>query len=479
MKGGILIACAGLALTFSVRAQVMEDNPLVRYPNNPLLTKGPAGSIDALKIGPRVIIREAPDVWKMWYEAVPGGNQSRTGYATSPDGIAWTKRGFVMHPTQAWEGLADYPALGYPDGGWETSPTAMLLEGGLYKMWYHGFGPDENRRIGYATSPDGITWTKYANNPILVPGTAGAWDANSICEPRVIRVGAAYYMYYSHCTGNGDIGLAISSDGVTWTKYAGNPVMARGGGWDSFRVDWAGVYYDGVNFHMWYPGKNSSTSGFSLGYAWSSDGKTWTKSPDNPVYTPPNPTLNKGDDLGLENSPVIIRLGSTWRIYYGGFASCCPEDATLCLATVAVKAAPNKAPEVDAGTDTTIALADSARLSGVVMDDDVPVALAQVTNTWTQVGGPGQSTFGDANALGSTVRFSAPGTYSLRLTANDGALATSDTVQVSVQTVTPISVPAPAVIPPRQDAGFLPNGRKVPAIRKQSLWEVLLMREKP
>lgn len=68
-----LVAIAGLG--GSAFGQSIPDGTLVRYSGNPLLTKGPTGSYDQLKIGPRAILREAPNVWKMWYEAVPGGNQ--------------------------------------------------------------------------------------------------------------------------------------------------------------------------------------------------------------------------------------------------------------------------------------------------------------------------------------------------------------------------------------------------------------------
>ena len=34
-------------------------------------------------------------------------------------------------------------------------------------------------RIGHATSPDGITWTKDTNNPVLDVGPDGNWDDNT------------------------------------------------------------------------------------------------------------------------------------------------------------------------------------------------------------------------------------------------------------------------------------------------------------
>jgi predicted GH43/DUF377 family glycosyl hydrolase len=408
--------------------QSIPDGPLVRYAGNPLLTKGPAGSYDQLKLGPRAILREAPNVWKMWYEAAPGGNQSTTAYATSTDGLTWTKYAGnpVMSPSVAWEGA----------GGMnhEDSPTAVLKEGGLYKLWYHAIA-GTTRQIGYAESVDGLSWTKYAGNPVLTPGPAGAWDADTVCEPRVVHPGNLYFMFYTHCAGSHGIGLATSPDGKTWTKYAGNPVLTvgPGGAWDSLQVSWGEVYYDGQRFFMWYPGKSSSVTGFSLGVATSPDGKTWTRSPNNPVMTPPAVALNKGDDLGVESSPSVLRLGDAMRVYYGGFRSCCPEDTTVCLSTTAATGVANRAPLVDAGSDQTIAFGTAAMLDGTVMDDDAPVPLASVQATWSKQGGPGTVTFANASAIDTTATFSLPGTYVLALTASDTALSSMDPVLITVR----------------------------------------------
>lgn len=411
-----------------------EDAPLTRYAQNPLLTHGPSGSIDQLKLGPRAILREAPSAWKMWYEAVPGGNKSFCAYATSRDGVSWTRyaKNPVMSPSAAWEGGAN-------NASGETSPTSVLREHGVYLLWYHGYSGGK-RQIGYATSLDGISWNKYAQNPVLTPGASGAWDADSVCEPNVVHVGATYYMYYSHCAGAGGIGLATSTDGVSWSKYAGNPVIASGTGWENQQVDWAGVYHDGKLFHLWYLGRAAAdTGGFSLGHAFSSDGKTFTRSAANPVLAPPKPAIastdysvNKGDGIGIENSAKVFRLGNSWRFYYGGFASCCPEDATLSMATSPVLDSPNRAPVVDAGRDFSVDAGVVAELDATVMDDDAPVVLEQVKSTWKKVSGAGEVIFEDATAVDTGVQFDAPGEYVLELAADDSELIGRASVTVTV-----------------------------------------------
>jgi hypothetical protein len=85
-----------------------------------------------------------------------------------------------------------------PSGAWDDGSVAIpsiLFEGNTYHMWYAG--RSSNQRIGYATSPDGITWEKYddptttdpqfaESDPVLNPGQPGAWDEKQALIPLTI-----------------------------------------------------------------------------------------------------------------------------------------------------------------------------------------------------------------------------------------------------------------------------------------------------
>jgi hypothetical protein len=92
----------------------------------------------------------------------------------------------------------------------------------------------------------------------------------------------------------------------------------------------------------------------------------------------------------------------------------------------------NHAPVVNAGPDQSIKLPAQATMQGSVTDDGLPNPPATITNTWSQVSGPGTATFTDLHSLTTTVSFSAAGTYVLRLTGDDSALQASDDVTVTV-----------------------------------------------
>jgi hypothetical protein len=89
-------------------------------------------------------------------------------------------------------------------------------------------------------------------------------------------------------------------------------------------------------------------------------------------------------------------------------------------------------PVVNAGSDASVTLPAAASLTGTVTDDGVPNPPGTVTTTWSKFSGPGTVTFGNSGATSTTASFGAAGTYVLRLTANDGLLASSDDVTITV-----------------------------------------------
>jgi hypothetical protein len=97
-----------------------------------------------------------------------------------------------------------------------------------------------------------------------------------------------------------------------------------------------------------------------------------------------------------------------------------------------VNAAPavNLAPVVNAGPDQTITFPAASILSGIATDDGLPSGT--LTISWTKVSGPGTVVFVNANSVNASATFSVPGTYTLRLSATDGAIITSDDVNVVV-----------------------------------------------
>jgi predicted GH43/DUF377 family glycosyl hydrolase len=297
---------------------LLPSGTLVRHLGNPIVPMGITGSIDDDKTGPRVVLRFGPTDYRMWYEAVPGPNLSKVGYATSIDGKVWIKQGSLasLDPSTDWEGG--------PNG--EVSPNSILVENGVFKLWYHSFGIDGKRRIGYATSTNGLTWTKNPN-PVLNVGPPGSLEDQYVVEPRVFKLGSQYRMYYTaNEVGNSGIGTArwfyaTSNDGINWTR--------RGRLWDKLTDNGFGIVFDGVRWHAWYG------IGFeSLNYATSEDGLTWVDSPSNPVLTV-NASAPAPDSGGVGDSVSAYRDGNDYRVMYtGGRYNSFGRNESICLATI-------------------------------------------------------------------------------------------------------------------------------------------------
>ncbi|GMU72656.1 MAG: hypothetical protein AMXMBFR42_21120 [Burkholderiales bacterium] len=95
----------------------------------------------------------------------------------------------------------------------------------------------------------------------------------------------------------------------------------------------------------------------------------------------------------------------------------------------------NLAPIVSAGPGQTITLPAAATLSGSATDDGLPSPPGALSTAWTLDSGPpgAFASFANPASPTSSVSFNAPGTYVLRLTANDSALSASATTTVTVQ----------------------------------------------
>ena len=72
-------------------------------------------------------------------------------------------------------------------------------------------------------------------------------------------------------------------------------------------------------------------------------------------------------------------------------------------------------------------------LNAGVADDGAPGPPGTLTTSWSQVSGPDTATFLDSTVVDPTVTFPGPGTYVLRLTANDGGLITSDDTTIVIK----------------------------------------------
>ncbi|MFQ5470056.1 MAG: PKD domain-containing protein, partial [Gammaproteobacteria bacterium] len=218
------------------------------------------------------------------------------GYATAPapDAFPWqVENGGNPIPCDfCWYWAYNSPRV----------KPAIIKEGTTFKMWFSSANPyfPYDGSIYYKTSQDGINWT--AATKVFSPsGDVTAFDSTEVLSPIVIKDGATYRMWYSGVNGvNADftIGYATSSDGITWTREnAGQPTVTIASGAPfAGQIHLESVIKDGDVFRLWYSGtdvdfhqagiKQGSISNMipnNIGYATSKDGITWSKYLGNPI----------------------------------------------------------------------------------------------------------------------------------------------------------------------------------------------------
>jgi predicted GH43/DUF377 family glycosyl hydrolase len=230
------------------------------YENNPIFTGRGPGFWDE-RIRERGWILREESQWKMWYTGYQPNSQMKLGYATSPDGISWTRRGdgpiydkdwiedmmVVPHGGKYYmfaEGSRDRAHLLVSQDGLEWTrlgtldvrrvngepisegpygtPTAWFAE----ERWWLLYERSDDG-VWLASSPDLKLWTNLQDEPVLRPGP-GSYDSKKIAVNQIVSFHGRYYVYY-HGLGETDgkwtTNIATSTDLRNWKKYGHNPLF--------------------------------------------------------------------------------------------------------------------------------------------------------------------------------------------------------------------------------------------------------------
>jgi len=226
--------------------------------SKPLIVLGPTNKTDWENDLNRPVVLKKGDVYEMWYTGQARG-RSWIGYATSPDGKIWQRMSDkpVLAAQEPWEKVAVMcPHVIYDD---QTKH---------FRMWYSGGEQYEPNAIGYATSTDGVKWTRHENNPIFKPDPKNAWEQDRVTACQITRQGDWYLMFYIGFLdeNKAQIGVARSRDGITrWQRHPANPIIRPGiDKWDHDAVYKPFAIFEGDKWLLWYNGRKAGVEQIGL-----------------------------------------------------------------------------------------------------------------------------------------------------------------------------------------------------------------------
>jgi hypothetical protein len=185
----------------------------------------------------------------------------------------------------------------------------IMREDGLYKLWYTGYDDTAEglRKLGFATSEDGIRWTRHPRSPLL----KDVW----VEDMMVVKHEGKYHMF---AEGRHDRAHQLVSDnGIDWKplgkldvrKKNGQPIADGPYGTPTVWLEngvW-NLFYERNDLGVWL--------------ATSRDRKAWKNMQDEPVLTPGPADYDK--DLIALNQ--IVKHKGRYYAYYHGSAKAGPN----------------------------------------------------------------------------------------------------------------------------------------------------------
>jgi predicted GH43/DUF377 family glycosyl hydrolase len=198
------------------------------------------------------------DGYHLWYTGQAHGH-SWIGYAISRDGRNWKRVGKlpVLSAGAPWEKVA----VMCPQVIWDDAQQE-------YRMWYSGGEQYEPDAIGYATSKDGIHWTKYAANPIFRADPHTLWERDKVTAAQVLQHAGWFYMFYIgfRDVDHAQIGIARSRGGISgWERLPQNPIIGPDeNAWDADACYKPWVTFDQDRWLLWYNGRRGAVEQIGL-----------------------------------------------------------------------------------------------------------------------------------------------------------------------------------------------------------------------
>jgi len=320
----LLATCSLFLLTviFAIAAEPFSPpfGKWTRLSAEPILSPRGDGFESAGTFNPSVV--KYQNKFVMLYRAQDKKGTSSLGYASSEDGLHFTRRAEPVFAAGA----------SYEKGGGVEDPRLVRI-GDTFYLAYTGFnnvdgaGADKkDAQLCLATSTDLIHWERRG---VILPSYKGKWNVKWTKSGAILaeRIRGKYWMYFLGDAKGQDtqMGLAYSEDLVHWTEALDHPVLSsRPGMFDSQVVEPGpppiltpeGIFlvYNGADDAQVY------STGWVL-FDKNDPSKVLARA-DHPVFSP----LHEWEKVGQVPNVVfvegLVREKNQWLFYYGGADKC-------------------------------------------------------------------------------------------------------------------------------------------------------------
>jgi predicted GH43/DUF377 family glycosyl hydrolase len=175
----------------------------------------------------------------------------------------------------------------------------ILYEDSLYKMWYTGYNPviSEQKFLGYATSEDGINWTRYSDKPVF----SDKWTEDVF----VTKHDGTYYLY---AEGDHDVAhMLSSSDGITWRENGDLTILTTTGDTIPGPYGTPTVWIGNGKWYLFYERNDRA-----IWLATSEDRLTFINIQDEPVLSPGPDQY----DIAAVAANQVVKYKDKYYIYY-------------------------------------------------------------------------------------------------------------------------------------------------------------------